>query len=110
MQQGLAESSRSKNITRALSKGQERKAVEFLEYSFQDIESSFKKRCAIIRMTLSVISSTHCIIQLRTVPQQTTDIDSLPRRHAAPLGVHLTNTTHRPLYIVANRILTPSYQ
>ncbi|KAH0830162.1 hypothetical protein J3R83DRAFT_1511 [Lanmaoa asiatica] len=28
----------------ALSKGQERKAVEFLEYSFQDVESSFKKR------------------------------------------------------------------
>ncbi|KAG6375820.1 hypothetical protein JVT61DRAFT_2677 [Boletus reticuloceps] len=29
---------------RALSKGQERKVIDFLEYSFQDVESSFTKR------------------------------------------------------------------
>ncbi|KAF8129266.1 hypothetical protein EV363DRAFT_1169096 [Boletus edulis] len=34
---------------RALSKGQERKVINFLEDSFQDVESSFKKRCAISR-------------------------------------------------------------
>jgi len=37
-------SDRPTKTPRALSKGQERKALEFLEYSFQDIESSFKKR------------------------------------------------------------------
>ncbi|KAG9318064.1 hypothetical protein JVU11DRAFT_128 [Chiua virens] len=43
----VAESSQGKHnakIPRSLSKGQERKVIEFLEYSFQDIESSFKKR------------------------------------------------------------------
>lgn len=37
--------------TRALSKEQERKAVEFLEDSFQDIENAFKKRYAILETT-----------------------------------------------------------
>ncbi|KAF8835778.1 Nucleotidylyl transferase [Paxillus ammoniavirescens] len=34
-------------IPQALSRAQERKAVEFIEYSFLDIESSFKKRIAL---------------------------------------------------------------
>lgn len=113
MQQAHAESSGSNyhtNTPRALSKGQERKAVEFLEYSFQDIENSFKKRCAISGMLLVVVSYYTHVTQLRAIPQQTTNIVSLPRGHAAPLGVRLADTTHRPLYIVTNRILTPSYQ
>lgn len=47
MQRAHAESSGSADTPRALSKGQERRAVDFLEYSFQDVENSFKKRCAI---------------------------------------------------------------
>ncbi|KAI9570746.1 hypothetical protein HD554DRAFT_2203766 [Boletus coccyginus] len=43
MQQEL-QANHDPKTSRALSKGQERKAVEFLEYSFQDIENSFKKR------------------------------------------------------------------
>jgi len=40
----MHEESSTRKTPRALSKEQERKAVEFLEYSFQDIDSSFKKR------------------------------------------------------------------